>query len=72
MLAIEIDNPLIENYFKDSVTIEKVLEYIAFNKISIEDENDLTDTLVLALEDIALLVQGKKEEIKARDFLDAL
>lgn len=72
MLAIQIDNPVIEDYFRDSITIQKVLEYIATNKISIYDENDLTDKLAFALEDISLLVSGKKEEIKARDFLDAL
>ena len=72
MLAIKIDNPIVENYFRDSITIEKVLEYIALNKISIDTETDINDTLVLALEDIMLLVSGKKEEVKARDFLNGL
>jgi hypothetical protein len=35
MLALKIDNPIVENYFHDTQTIEKVLEFIAINKISI-------------------------------------
>ena len=42
MLALQIDNPTIENYFHDSNTIQKVLEFIAVNKIVI-DNNTLTD-----------------------------
>jgi len=72
MLAINIDNPIVENYFHDKKTIEKVLEFIAINKISINNPIDLTEKLQLALEDIALLVSGKKQEKKVRDFLDEL
>jgi len=39
MLAIQIDNPIIEDYFGDSRTIQKVLEFIAINKISIDDKS---------------------------------
>jgi len=42
MLALQIDNPTIENYFHDSNTIQKVLEFIAVNKIVI-DNNTLTN-----------------------------
>lgn len=72
MLAIKIDNPVVENYFRDAQTIEKVLEFIAINKISINNPTDLTEKIEFALEDIALLVSGKKQEKKARDFLDGL
>lgn len=72
MLALKIDNPIVENYFHDTQTIEKVLEFIAINKISINNPTDLTEKIEFALEDIALLVSGKKQEKKARDFLDEL
>ena len=72
MLAINIDNPIVENYFHDTKTIEKVLEFIAINKISINNPTDLTEKLQFALEDIGLLVSGKKQEKKAKDFLDEL
>lgn len=72
MLALKIDNPIIENYFKDTNTIQKVLEFIAVNKIDITDEKDLTEKLHLALDDILLMVESKKEEKKARDFLNEL
>ena len=72
MLAIQINNPIIENYFRDSVTIERLLEYIAINKIPIENERDLTNKLIESLEDIVLLISGKKKEVKARDFLNGL
>lgn len=72
MLALKIDNPIVENYFHDTQTIEKVLEFIAINKISINNPTDLTEKIEFALEDIALLVSGKKREKKARDFLDEL
>ena len=42
MLALQIDNPTIENYFHDSATIQKVLEFIAVHKIVI-DNNTLSD-----------------------------
>ena len=42
MLALQIDNPTIENYFHDSNTIKKVLEFIAVNKIII-DKNILSN-----------------------------
>ncbi|MEA3387224.1 MAG: hypothetical protein U9Q66_02315 [Patescibacteria group bacterium] len=61
-----------ENYFHDTKTIEKVLEFIAINKISINNPTDLTEKLQFALEDIGLLVSGKKQEKKAKDFLDEL
>jgi len=38
MLALKIDNPIIENYFHDSNTIQKVLEFIAVNKIVIDND----------------------------------
>lgn len=72
MLALKIDNPIVENYFHDTQTIEKVLEFIAINKISINNPTDLTEKIEFALEDIALLVSGKKQEKKVRDFLDEL
>jgi len=72
MLALKIDNPIVENYFHDTQTIEKVLEFIAINKISINNPTDMTEKIEFALEDIALLVSGKKQEKKARDFLDEL
>jgi len=72
LLALKIDNPIIENYFKDTNTIQKVLEFIAVNKIDITDEKDLTEKLHLALDDILLMVESKKEEKKARDFLNEL
>ena len=72
MLAFKIDNPIVENYFHDTQTIEKVLEFIAINKISINNPTDMTEKIEFALEDIALLVSGKKQEKKARDFLDEL
>ena len=72
MLALKIDNPIVENYFHDTQTIEKVLEFIAINKIAINNPTDITEKIESALEDIALLVSGKKQERKARDFLDEL
>jgi len=72
MLAINIDNPIVENYFQDTKTIEKVLEFIAIDKISINNPTDLTEKLQFTLEDIVLLMSGKKQEKKARDFLDEL
>lgn len=72
MLALNINNPVVENYFHDTTTIEKVLEFIAVNKISINNTTDLTEKLQFALEDIALLISGKKQEKKARDFLNEL
>ncbi len=72
MLALQIDNPIVENYFHDTTTIEKVLEFIATNKISINKTSDITEKLQFALEDIVLLVNGKKQEKSARDFLNEL
>jgi len=73
MLALQINNPVIENYFHDTTTIQKVLEYIATNKISIEPETkDLTNRLIISLQEIQLLVEGKRKEKLARDFLNEL
>ena len=72
MLELKIDNPTIEGYFKDVNTIQKVLEFIAINKIDINNKEDLTDKLTLALNDVELMVSGKKEEKKAKDFLNEL
>jgi hypothetical protein len=73
MIALKIDNPIIEQYFQDKNTIEKILEFIAINKISINNNTiDLNDKLELALNDIALLVTGRKKEKRARDFLNEL
>jgi uncharacterized coiled-coil DUF342 family protein len=47
MLAISIDNPIIENYFKDTKTIQNVLEYIAINKIDINKKDNLIEKLSL-------------------------
>ena len=65
MLAIQIDNPLIENYFKnDTKMIEKVLEYFVKNSLEKKLENSLNDVYLMNI--------SKKEEKKARDFLDEL
>ena len=72
MLSIQIDNPIVENYFHDTDTIKKVLEFIAINKIDIDSQIDLTDRVKIGLEEISLLVSGVKEEKRARDFLDEL
>jgi hypothetical protein len=72
MLALQIDNPAIENYFKDTATIQKVLEFIAINKIDFTDEKELTQRLYHALEDVALVLSGTKQGKKARDFLNEL
>jgi len=72
MLSIQIDNPIVENYFHDTDTIKKVLEFIAINKISIDRQIDLTDKVKMGLEEISLLVSGVKEEKRARDFLNEL
>jgi UTP-glucose-1-phosphate uridylyltransferase len=65
MLAIQIDNPLIEDYFKnDTKMIEKVLEYFV--------KNNLDKKLESSLNDVYLMSISKKEEKKARDFLDEL
>jgi hypothetical protein len=73
MIALKIENPIIEQYFQDKNTIEKILEFIAINKISIKNNTiDLNDKLELALNDIALLVSGRKKEKRARDFLNEL
>ncbi|MEA3353679.1 MAG: hypothetical protein U9Q33_07690 [Campylobacterota bacterium] len=72
MLALKIDDPVIENYFHDESTIKRVLEFIAINKIDINNKEDLTSKLHLALDDVLLMVEGKKEEKKDRDFLDEL
>ncbi len=72
MIALQINNPIVEKYFHDTTTIEKVLEFIAINKISINQTSDITEKLQLALEEIVLLVSGKKQEKSARDFLNEL
>jgi len=65
MLAIQIDNPLIEDYFKnDTKMIEKVLEYFVKNSLEKKLENSLNDVYLMSI--------SKKEEKKARDFLDEL
>ncbi|MDM8566464.1 hypothetical protein QUF74_12545 [Candidatus Halobeggiatoa sp. HSG11] len=69
MLLLQIDNQIIEEYFKDSNTIQDVLEFIAINKIDITDEKNLTDRLFLALKEVSSMVSGEKPEKKARDFL---
>ena len=65
MLAIQIDNPLIEDYFKnDTKMIEQVLEYFAKNNLNKKLENSLNDVYLMSLND--------KKEKKARDFLNEL
>jgi len=65
MLAIQIDNPLIEEYFKnDTKMIEKVLEYFVKNNLEKKLENSLNDVYLMSV--------SKKEEKKARDFLNEL
>jgi len=65
MLAIQIDNPLIEDYFKnDTKMIEKILEYFVKNNLDKKLENSLNDVYLMSI--------SKKEEKKARDFLDEL
>jgi len=65
MLAIQIDNPLIEEYFKnDTKMIEKVLEYFVKNNLEKKLENSLNDVYLMSV--------AKKEEKKARDFLNEL
>lgn len=41
-MTLQIDNPTIESYFQDSKTIERILEFIAINKISINNQKDST------------------------------
>ncbi len=71
-MTLQIDNPTIEGYFHDSKTIEKILEFIAINKISIDKEEDLTQKLYHALHDVSSLIQNNQSEKKARDFLNEL
>lgn len=71
-MTLQIDNPTIESYFHDSKTIEKILEFIAINKISIDKEEDLTQKLYHALHNVSSLIQNNQSEKKARDFLNKL
>jgi len=73
MLSIQINNPNVENYFKDSKTINKVLNYIATKKIPITNEElDLNQKLHNALNEVDLMLKGKLPEKNARDFLNEL
>jgi len=72
MMTLQIDNLMIENYFQDSKSIEKILEFIAKNRISIDNKEDLTNKLQSALYDVSSLIENKQQETKARDFLNEL
>jgi len=71
-MTLQIDNLMIENYFQDSKSIEKILEFIAKNRISIDNKEDLTNKLQSALYDVSSLIENKQQETKARDFLNEL
>ena len=65
MLAIQIENPIIEDYFKNNTKmIEQVLEYFV--------KNNLTNKIENSLNEIYLMENNKKDIVKARDFLNEL